>query len=157
MKATSAEPATSAGGKLGIKFTIMTLMSRPRFSKYPSAFAAKRAAPALPAVVSTLIFVCAQHEGLARAEMAKAANMARNPVMFLSASDAERRGETAQGRDHAKRRNLPGRRIADARDVFNRHRKANRVGLYFNGVRIAGNGRIGPDFELGFVGANAGQ
>src|SRR6516225_11045684 len=70
--------------------------------------------------------------------------------------DLDLSDKPAQRRDHAQGHDAPGARIL-RRNAFDRHGEARRVGVDLDAVRVAGQRRIGPDFEPSLVRPDAGE
>ena len=70
--------------------------------------------------------------------------------------DLDLSDKPAQRRDHAQRHDAPGARIL-RRNAFDRHGEARGVGVDLDAVGVAGQRRIGPDFEPSLVRPDAGE
>src|SRR5438552_10521294 len=69
----------------------------------------------------------------------------------ISGPDPQWGMQLAQGCEDRERRNATGLWIV-GRDIFDREREPGRVGVDLDGVAVALDGGIGPDFGAGLVG-----
>ena len=78
-------------------------------------------------------------------------------MLVLLTADAKRRDLPTQAGDNAQRGDLSCAGIFYRLHIFNAHFEASTICLHVDPVCIAGQCRVGPDFQFGFIRTDTGQ